>query len=150
MLLIDQIIVYNIGHLVYIRIILFNNLIKMYIGSSVGTTVAGSTGNSGPWSYQFTNPTSITIDTYGYIYIMDFGNSRVQKWYPGGVYGTTVASATMSNPYGMNMDTMGNIYVADTSYQRILLFAVTCRKLLNASKNLQSSLFERIFSVNIN
>ncbi len=60
---------------------------------------------------------------------MDYSNNRVQKWYPGAVYGVTVASATMSNPYGMKIDPAGNIVVADTYYQRIILFGLTCRKL---------------------
>ncbi len=74
------------------------------------------------------SPTAITVDPYGYLYVLDTGNSRVQKWYPGASYGTTVISSSMSNPYGMQVDHFGNIVIADTSNYRILFFAITCRK----------------------
>ncbi|CAF1562543.1 unnamed protein product, partial [Rotaria magnacalcarata] len=95
-------------------------------GSISGTTVAGTTGSAGPWSYQFSSPTSIAFDQYGYMYILDQGNNRVQKWFPGATYGTTVISASMSSPYGMRMDRLGNFFIADTSYQRILSFSLLC------------------------
>ncbi len=94
----------------------------------VGLTVAGITGNSGPWSYQFSNPTAITFDPYGYMYVLDTGNSRVQKWYPGGAYGTTIISASMSTPYGLQFDNSGNIVIADTYNHRVITFGITCRK----------------------
>jgi len=72
----------------------------------------------------------MTFDPYGYMYIMDYGNARVQKWYPGASYGVTVASGTMNNPIGMRIDHVGNIVIADTSYDRIISFGLTCRKLL--------------------
>lgn len=68
------------------------------------------------------------MDSHGYIYIMDFSNERVQKWFPGGNFGVTVAATNMYNPYGMTMDPQGNIVIADTSYQRIILFGLLCRK----------------------
>ncbi|CAF2697913.1 unnamed protein product [Rotaria sp. Silwood2] len=95
-------------------------------GSTIGITVAGTTGSSGPWSYQFSNPTAITFDIYGYMYVLDTGNNRVQKWFPGAIYGTTVISTTMSTPYGMTFDRLGNIFIADTSFHRILSFSLTC------------------------
>ncbi|CAF1082804.1 unnamed protein product [Rotaria sordida] len=95
-------------------------------GASLGTTIAGSTSDAGPWSYQFNNPTSITFDPYGYMYILDYSNNRVQKWYPGSSYGTTVASGSMNLPVGMSFDRLGNLVVADTSYHRIISFSVMC------------------------
>ena len=104
----------------------FNTVI--ILGSNVGVTVAGNTGDNGPWSYQLTNPTAITFDQYGYLYVLDQGNSRVQKWFPGGSFGTTVVATTMSNPYGMRIDRLGNMFIADSGYHRVLSFALTCRK----------------------
>jgi len=60
---------------------------------------------------------------------MDFNNDRVQKWYPGANYGVTVAATPMYYPYGMEFDRLGNIVIADTSYQRVISFGITCRKL---------------------
>ena len=98
------------------------------VGASVGVTVAGSTSDSGPWSYQFSSPTAITMDIFGYLYILDYGNARVQKWLPGASYGTTVVAASMSGPVGMRFDRSSNLIIADTSYHRMLSFAMTCRK----------------------
>jgi hypothetical protein len=98
------------------------------VGAVQGTTVAGSTSDPGQWSYQFSSPSSITFDQYGYMYVLDTGNSRVQRWLPGAVYGVTVASATMSSPLGLTIDRLGNMVVVDTSYHRILSFGLMCRK----------------------
>lgn len=100
----------------------------LFTGSNAGLTVAGSTSDPGPWSYQLFNPTSVTFDQFGYLYVLDQSNNRVQRWLPGATYGVTVVSAAMSSPYGMKMDRLGNIYIADTSYHRILSFSLTCRK----------------------
>ena len=100
-----------------------------WIGAISGTTVAGTTSNSGPWSYQLTNPTAVLVDQYGYLYVLDYGNSRIQKWYPGAAYGTTVVSASFYNPCGMQFDRLNNLVVADTYNHRVVSFGVFCRKL---------------------
>lgn len=97
-------------------------------GSSVGATVAGSTSDPGPWPYQFSNPTAIAFDPYGFMYVVDAGNDRVQKWWPGASFGTTVAMTSMGTPLGMQFDTMGNLVIADTSYHRVIAFSIVCRK----------------------
>lgn len=81
-----------------------------------------------PWSYQLSSPTAIVLDPYGYIYVLDYGNDRVQKWWPGGAYGTTVAATTLGNAFGLALDTLGNMYVADSSSHRVLKFGLLCRK----------------------
>ncbi|CAF1544577.1 unnamed protein product, partial [Rotaria sordida] len=104
-----------------------NHRVQLWNSESMsGITVAGLTGSSGPWSYQLSNPTGVTLDPYGYIYVLDTGNSRVQKWFPDASYGTTVISASMNSPYGFMFDLRGNIVITDTSYHRILSFAMTC------------------------
>lgn len=90
--------------------------------------MAGVTGDAGPWSYQLNNPTTIAFDPFGYLYVLDQSNNRVQKWWPGASYGTTAIAATMSNPYGMAMDRAGNMYIADSAYHRVLTFELMCRK----------------------
>ena len=97
-------------------------------GSSNGITVAGQIGVAGSWSYQFNSPTAVTFDQYGNMYVMDSGNSRIQRYWPGSTYGVTVASASMSNARGMRFDSVGNLVVADASNDRVLSFAVVCRE----------------------
>jgi hypothetical protein len=60
---------------------------------------------------------------------MDAGNDRIQRWVPGGNYGITIASSTtMNTPRGMRFDNYGNLVVADQYMDRIISFAITCRK----------------------
>ena len=92
-----------------------------------GVTVAGTTSSAGSWAYLLNNPTSITLDPYGYMYIMDTGNNRLQRWWPGAAYGTTVIAGSFNSPYGLQFDNVGNIIVADTYNYRVLLFGITCR-----------------------
>ena len=99
-----------------------------WVGATLGALVAGSTSDPGPWAFQLNNPTSIAFDPFGFMYILDFSNARIQRWLPGASFGTTVASASMSNPIGLRFDRVGNLVVADTSFHRIISFAMTCRK----------------------
>ena len=62
------------------------------------------------------------------MYILDYSNARIQKWFPGGSYGTTVVSGSMNLPIGLKFDRLDNLVVADTSYHRIISFGVVCRK----------------------
>lgn len=94
------------GNKTFIFIVDIISFLKMYHhtkGASFGSTVAGSTSDAGSWSYQFNSPTSITFDSYGYMYVVDYNNARIQRWYPGASYGTTVASGTMNLPTGLTI-----------------------------------------------
>ena len=70
------------------------------------------------------------FDPYGYLYVLDDGNSRIQKWSVGGTYGITILAATFSDPLGMEVDQLGNLYIADGNYHRIQSFAVYCGKFI--------------------
>lgn len=103
-------------------------MIYLILGANVGVTVAGTSNDAGSWSYQLNNPTAILLDQQGWLYILDYSNSRVQKWWPGATYGTTVVSSPMSNPMNMKFDRSGAIVIADTYNHRIISFGLTCRK----------------------
>lgn len=68
------------------------------------------------------------MDPTGYLYILDTGNDRVVKWYPGAPYGTTVASTPMATALSMKFDPVGNIVISDTSNHRVISFSISCRK----------------------
>ena len=95
-----------------------------------GVTVAGSTSDAGPWAYQFSSPTAMVFDQYGYMYVLDTGNNRIQKWFPGAAYGVTVVAAALYNAYGMQMDRLNNLLVADCYNHRVAAFSIVCRKLI--------------------
>ncbi len=99
-----------------------------HLGATNGTTVAGQTGVAGAWSYQLYSPTSIALDQFGNIYIMDSGNNRIQRWWPGSTYGVTVLSGSFLNPRGISFDPSGNLVIADMSYSRVVRAYIVCRK----------------------
>ena len=98
------------------------------LGSLTGITVAGTTSDAGPYAYQLNSPTAVIADPFGYLYILDSANSRIQRWYPRSSYGVTVAASAMSTPYSMKIDPRGNLVVMDTFNYRVISFAMTCRK----------------------
>lgn len=105
------------------------NYIKIPLGVLSGVTVAGTTGSSGPWSYQLNSPTAVFLDSTGSIYVLDSGNTRVQKWSSGANYGVTVLAGSFSNPTGMQLDRANNLVIADKNNHRIVSFSLQCRKL---------------------
>lgn len=90
--------------------------------------MAGESTVAGPWSYQFNSPTAIMFDQLNYMYILDAGNTRIQKWLPGATFGVTLLTSTMSNPYGLRFDFSNNFVIADTSNHRIVAYNIMCRK----------------------
>lgn len=91
-------------------------------------TVAGSTSDPGPFAYQFSNPTGITFDPYGFMYVLDMSNSRIQRWFPQATFGITVVAASMSSPTGLHFGPTGDLIVTDSANHRVLSFAISCRK----------------------
>ena len=91
-------------------------------------TVAGSTSDPGPYAYQFSNPTGITLDQFGFMYILDMSNNRVQRWTAGATFGITVVAASMSSPTGLRVGPTGDLIVTDSANHRVLSFAISCRK----------------------
>ncbi|CAF2091091.1 unnamed protein product [Rotaria magnacalcarata] len=100
-----------------------NNRVQMYLtGATSGTTVAGITGSSGSSLMQFNSPIAVIVDNNGYIYVADYGNSRIVKWTTnysmGGVCvvgctGTVGAAANqLDSPRDLKFDAAGNLWLA--------------------------------------
>ena len=110
-----------------------NHTIRKVTPAGTVSTFAGTFGVSGYKSgtgsaAAFTNPTGITIDTYGNLYVADTGNSVIRKITPAGLV-TLVAGlptiagledgagfeALFNQPQSLTVDsTATNLYVADT------------------------------------
>ncbi|CAF4435504.1 unnamed protein product, partial [Adineta steineri] len=75
-----------------------NNRIQKWIqGATTGVTVArDSTGTQGSTSTLLKTPIDLTFDNNGFMYVVDNGNNRVQRFAPGSTSGTTVAGTTAS------------------------------------------------------
>lgn len=76
---------------------------------------------------QFNNPQGIAIDSTGNIYVVDYGNYRVQKFDSSGTYITQWGSHGSGNGQfrdadGLAVDSSGNVYVADGGNYRVQKF----------------------------
>lgn len=105
-----------------------NHLIRKITSAGIVTTVAGSnqgaTNGTGA-AAQFYNPSGITVDPAGNLYVSDYGNHLIRKVTPTGAVTTfagssrgstngTGAAAKFDSPFGITIDSAGNLYVADS------------------------------------
>jgi uncharacterized protein (TIGR03437 family) len=114
-----------------------NNSIRKVTGGVI-TTVAGSqiqgfSGDNGPAaSARLNQPTAVTVDSSGNLYIADTANSRIRKVSNGVITtiagngiagfsgdGSAATSAQLSSPSGVALDAAGNLYIADKGNVRI-------------------------------
>jgi prepilin-type N-terminal cleavage/methylation domain-containing protein len=96
--------------------------------------VAGTIGSGGPGNGQLRNPQGIAIDSSGNIWVVDAGNSRVQKLTSNGSYlmqvgcggsghcAASSANGMLANPQGVAIDSSGNIWEVDYDNQRVQEF----------------------------
>ncbi|OYU83808.1 MAG: hypothetical protein CFE24_09600 [Flavobacterium sp. BFFFF2] len=97
-------------------------------GGAVPT--GGSTNATGP-AASFNNPTGITVDASGNVYVAETPNHVIRKISSAGVVSIFAGSGTPGsangqgtaasfyNPHGLAVDAAGNVYVADSSNAKI-------------------------------
>jgi len=88
--------------------------------------VAGQSGILGSGADQLKYPTTIILDQFENLYIMDAGNNRIQRWAPQASVGVTIIAGSLANPRGIAFDRSGNLVIADSGYNRIVSAAVSC------------------------
>lgn len=113
---------------------LYNNSIR----EKLGFYVYGYAGSTSPGyadgqysNARFNNPTGITSDASGNLYVADWGNHRIRKISPSGFVSTLAGggvagfadgqgtAAKFNGPYSVAVDANGNVYVAEIYNSRI-------------------------------
>lgn len=114
-----------------------NHTIRKITQANVVTTVAGTAGLFGTADgtgsvARFNQPSGLTVDTVGNLYVTDTFNHTIRKITSAGVV-TTLAGlagtsgsadglgsvARFNQPYGITVDAAGNLFIADTQNQTI-------------------------------
>jgi sugar lactone lactonase YvrE len=85
-------------------------------------------GTTGAGAGQLNNPQRCATDRAGNVYVVDTGNSRIQKFSSAGVAlgsfgGAGSANGLFNNPRAVAVDSLGNLYVADTNNNRVQKFS---------------------------
>ncbi len=96
-------------------------------GSTAQVCTPGSgcyKGLAGNGTGQFSGPTSIVVDSSGYVHVSDYTNNRVQKYNGGGIHLVDFGSSGTGNGQfqgttGLAKDGSDNIYLADSNNDRI-------------------------------
>ncbi|CAF4796845.1 unnamed protein product, partial [Rotaria socialis] len=106
-----------------------NHRIQKFTRSSTsGLTVAGISGVAGSLPSQLRNPTSILVDQYHTLFVLDRGNHRIMKWPLGSAFGYIVVPiSSINSASSMRFDPTGNLIIADTNYHRIISLSIGCR-----------------------
>lgn len=86
-----------------------------------------SWGSDGTGAGQFDTPTRAAVDPSGNVYVVDYGNNRVEIFSNDGGYlgqfgGTGSGPGQFAGPMGIAIDANGFVYVADANNNRIEKF----------------------------
>lgn len=95
--------------------------------NTTGTTIAGITATGGSGRNQLSIPSGIELDGANNLYIADYGNHRIQRYFSNGSVDKTVAGngivgispSQLGTPDDVLLDSNGNLYVSDSSNDRI-------------------------------
>jgi Tol biopolymer transport system component/DNA-binding beta-propeller fold protein YncE len=112
-----------------------NNRIQKFSSTDgINYTFVTKWGSNGTGDGQFNSPYGITVDSSGNVYVVDFGNNRIQKFSSTDGINYTFVTKWGSNgtgdgqfnsPIGIAVDSSGYIYVGDYGNNRIQKFTST-------------------------
>ncbi len=114
-----------------------NHTIRKLTPAGIVSTLAGKPGMGGSADgvgsdARFEEPSNVTVDRAGNLYVADSGNNTIRKITAAGVVSTiagkpgtsgsadgTGSEARFNRPCGLTVDNTGNLYVADTGNSTI-------------------------------
>ncbi|CAF0859284.1 unnamed protein product [Adineta steineri] len=107
-----------------------HSVIRWTPGALSGSVIAGVPGVSGSDSTHLNSPMGIKIDNYMNVYVVDFGNSRVQLFCANSNVGFTIAgngtagsgATQLNSPRGIAFDSAMNMYIGDDVNNRVQKF----------------------------
>ncbi|CAF1271015.1 unnamed protein product [Adineta steineri] len=110
-----------------------HNIVRWVLGATSWTLLAGSsTGLYGSTSTLLYNPSDVTLDATGNMYVSDEGNQRIQLFLAGQSSGQTIIGVTgisgntsqlLNTPSSFALDSQLNIYIVDYGNYRVQKFA---------------------------
>ena len=82
-------------------------------------------GEVGEGNGQFKKPFDLSFDSQGNIYVVDYGNKRIQVFNAAGVYLNQFGSAILKEPVSITIDTQRNnvVYIVDQQKECVLKFS---------------------------
>lgn len=74
---------------------------------------------------KFDNPTGLTVNSKGVVYVADTGNKRVQAFNSDGVFlfavGPAVGKIALQKPVGVRTDESRNLYILDSALKKVIV-----------------------------
>jgi len=74
---------------------------------------------------KFSDPTGITVNLKGVIYVADTGNKRIQAFNSDGIFlfavGPVIGSINLQKPIGVRTDNLRNLYILDAALKKVIV-----------------------------
>jgi sugar lactone lactonase YvrE len=99
-----------------------NQRIQVYDNSGsvpVYSATIGENGVPGNDDSHFNKPGRVALDSNHNLFVVDYGNNRVQKCVFGGTWTCSTFFGTLNQPQGIAIDGSNNVYIADMMNGRI-------------------------------
>jgi sugar lactone lactonase YvrE len=90
-------------------------------------TLVRSFGDLGSGPGQMSSPKSVAVDAAGFVYVADAGNSRIERFTPGGQFAASIGQGSstttdpdkLADPDGVTVAPDGTIWASDELYRRV-------------------------------